>query len=879
MPRTAIPLLTGWTLTTGPGTDLDAALPVAAAVPGCVHTDLLAAGLVPEPYEGANEESLGWIGRRDWTYTTTFDRAPGSAEAGPDGTSPDGADANAPEGAGARADLVFQGLDTVATVVLNGTELGRTANQHRSYRFPVEGLLREHGNTLTVHFTSPYTYALEQRERIGALPGAYDEPYQYIRKAACNFGWDWGPTLVTSGIWRPVALETWRSARIARVLLAPDVASDGVPLLHAAVELERAPGTDGTLELVVEVAGARATLLVPPGDSAGEVDLPVPEAELWWPRGYGEQPLYDVTVALRCGTDATGAGGADGEADGADGEADGAGGAADGRDDAAGEGPEGADGELPPDDVWRGRTGFRSVALDPDAFRISVNDEPVFVRGVNWIPDDCFPSRLTRARVEERLDQAVAAGANLVRVWGGGLYESDDFYELADEKGLLVWQDFLFACAAYPEEQPLAAEVEAEARENVARLAPHPSLALWCGNNENLEGHADWGWRDELAPDRTWGAGYYHELLPSILAELDPTRPYWPGTPYSGSPDAPPQDPEHGTVHLWDVWNRVDYDAYADRVPRFVAEFGFQGPAAYATLRAALGEAELHPDSALLARHQKAQDGQAKLLRGLGEHLPQPPAGDFDAWHWLTQLNQARAVSFGVRHLRSHAPYCMGAIVWQLNDCWPVVSWAAVDGAGRRKPLWYALRAAYADRLLVVRDAAVHAVNDTSREWSGTLALTVRSFDGAVLAKEEHGVRVAARSVLHLDLPPALAAPADPHGAFLTAQLDGARTVELYVPDTAADLPAARWSAEVEDDGPGRYTVRVTAQTFVRDLALFPDRLDPAAEVDDMLVTLAPGESALFHVTGARLPDPDALASRPVLRCVNEAPRTTGGNA
>ncbi|MBP0461603.1 glycoside hydrolase family 2 protein [Streptomyces bomunensis] len=835
--------MTGWTLALPrdgvPGRDT---VPesVDATVPGCVHTDLLAAGIIPDPYVGDNEARLDWIGRGDWTYTTTFAAPP------------------AARSAGHRTDLVFQGLDTVATVTLNGTELGRTANQHRSYRFPVDIHLRPGTNTLTVRFTSPYSYAEELRERLGPLPGAYDEPYPFIRKMACNFGWDWGPTLVTCGIWRPVALETWSGARIASASLAPDVADDGVPLLRTAVQLERAPGCAGPLEVGVEVAGARATVLVPRGRTDGSIDLPVPDAELWWPRGYGEQPLYDVCVTVRCPLDGTGTGTGTGSGPGTG---------------------EEEEEDAEPAHTWRGRTGFRSVALDPDAFRLSVNEKPLFARGVNWIPDDCFPARLTRQRVSDRLDQAVAAGVNLVRVWGGGLYESDDFYALADEKGLLVWQDFPFACAAYPEEQPLRGEVAAEARENVVRLAPHPSLVLWCGNNENIEGHADWGWRDELPPGRTWGAGYYYDLLPSIVAALDPTRPYWPGTPYSGDPDLPPQDPDHGTVHLWDVWNRVDYRAYADRVPRFVAEFGFQGPATYATLRAALGDAGLHPDSPLLARHQKAEDGAGKLLRGLGDHLPQPPAGDFDAWHWLTQLNQARAVEFGIRHFRSHAPACMGTIVWQLNDCWPVVSWAAVDGAGRRKPLWYALRAAYADRVLVVRDGAVHAVNDSPNTWTGTLKLATRSFDGAVLAKEEHRVRVAPRSVAHVDLPAALAEPDDRNNTLLTARIDGTRTLHFYAEDTEAALPAARYTADVTRTGPGGYEVRVSAETLVKDLALFPDRLDPAAEVDDMLVTLLPGESAVFHVTGADLADPAALTTGSVLRCVNEAPRTAGENA
>uniref|UniRef100_A0AAU3GYA9 beta-mannosidase n=1 Tax=Streptomyces sp. NBC_01401 TaxID=2903854 RepID=A0AAU3GYA9_9ACTN len=795
-----LPLHDGWTLSA------DSAVPVGlptggvpATVPGCVHTDLLAAGLIDDPYLDDNETRLGWIGRTDWTYSTTFD------------WSDDGH---------AFTDLCFDGLDTVAAVRLNGAEVGTTANQHRGHRFPVRPLLREGPNTLAVRFTAPYTYAEALRDKLGDRPGAYTEPYNFIRKMACNFGWDWGPTLVTSGIWRPVALESWTGPRLAAVKVLGDLDEAGVPRLAVTVEVERDEGT-AALSGSVEVLGACAVFTASGDEHRVSVTLPVPDAEPWWPHSHGEQPLYDVTVRLG-------------------------------------------------DEVaWTGRTGFRAVALEREAFRISVNGEPVFVRGVNWIPDDCFPARITRQRVSDRLDQALAAGVNLIRVWGGGIYESDDFYELCDEKGLLVWQDFPFACAAYPEEQPLYDEVAAEVRENLVRLAPHPSLVLWCGNNENLEGHADWGWQEKLE-GRTWGHGYYHELLPALCAETDPTRPYWPGSPYSASPELPPNDPALGTVHLWEVWNRVDYRHYADTAHRFVAEFGFQGPPAYATLRRAVS-GELAPGAPLLAHHQKAEDGDTKLLRGLGDHLPQP--GDFDDWHWLTQLNQARAVAFGIRHFRSHTPYCMGAIVWQLNDCWPVVSWAAVDGDGRRKPLWYALREVYADRLMAVRDGALYLVNDSAHPWDGTLRLTRRSLDGTVLAEETAEVTTAPRDTTRVPLPASVAEPDDSTREVLVAELGGQRTVEFYEEDTRVELPPARYDATVtqgDESGIG-YRVTVTARTLLRDLALFPDRLDPAAEVDDMLVTLLPGESAVLHVTGAVLEDPEALCSRPVLRCVNDA--------
>ncbi|MCG5214998.1 glycosyl hydrolase 2 galactose-binding domain-containing protein [Streptosporangium soli] len=797
----------GWTLSSTSGE-----IRVPANVPGCVHTDLLAAGRIEDPYLADNETALGWIGRSEWVYETSF------------AWRPDGHD---------RADLVCEGLDTVATVLLNGVEVGGTANQHRSYRFAVRDLLREGGNTLTVRFGSPYEYAERQRAALGDRPGAYAEPYQFIRKMACNFGWDWGPTLVTSGIWRPIGLSAWSGARLAAVrpLVTMD-GRDGRVAVH--VTVERAG--DLPLTVTAEVAGVTGEVRLAPGETSGVITLQVPEPGLWWPRGYGEQTRYPLTVSL-------GEPGSPGEP-----------------------GEPGGQGE-PGEQVWRREIGFRSVRLDQTggAFTLHVNDEPVFVRGVNWIPDDCFPDRVTRARLAERFEQATAANVNLLRVWGGGLYESEDFYDLADEMGLLVWQDFPFACAAYPEEEPFATEVAAEARENVTRLAWRPSLVLWCGNNENLEGHADWGWQADLA-GRTWGEGFYHDLLPRVVAELDPTRPYWPGSPYSGAPGLPPNDPARGTVHIWDVWNARDYTHYASYRPRFVAEFGFQGPPAYATLRRAAPGGPLTPASS----HQKADDGAAKLLRGLGDHLPQPAT--FDDWHYYTQLNQARAMSFGIERFRALAPHCAGTIVWQLNDCWPVTSWSAVDGDGRRKPLWYALRRVYADRLVTIQDDTAVVVNDGPAPWSGDLTVIRRNLAGEPLAKESFPVRLPPRGRVAIDLPAAVTEPGDPAREVLTAGLGDVTAVRFYVEDTEADFPPAGFDAVVEPVE-GGVRVRVTARTILRDLALFPDRLDPDASVDTMLLTLLPGETAVFHVTTTADLDPAALTSHPVLRCVNDAGR------
>ncbi|MEU6354246.1 glycoside hydrolase family 2 protein [Streptomyces sp. NPDC047072] len=766
-----------------------------AVVPGCVHTDLLAAGVIPDPFLGRNETEVAWVGRRDWTYEREL--PPGDGHFGDEQT-----------------DLVFDGLDTVAEILLDGQLLGRTRNMHRSYRFDVTGL----SGRLAVRFLSAYAEAEAVRGTLGERPAAYAEPYQYVRKMACSFGWDWGPTLVTAGIWRPVRLERWSTARLARVRPLVTV-EEGVGRVELAVEVERAR-VEAPLTLEATVDGQRVRASV--DGSEGIVRLEVPSPRLWWPRGYGEQPLYEVELTLLH--------------------------------------------EDRPLDVWRRRVGFRTVELDRSAdehgtgFTLVLNGERLFARGVNWIPDDVFPSRVTRERYRQRLGQAAGAGVDLVRVWGGGIYESEDFYDACDELGLLVWQDFPFACAAYPEEQPLRGEVEAEARENVVRLMPHPSLVLWNGNNENLWGFRDWGWEARLAGD-SWGEGYYLGVLPRVVAELDPTRPYTAGSPWSGSWERHPNDPAHGTHHSWEVWNRLDYAEYRAEVPRFVAEFGWQAPPAYATLARALAGEELAADSPGMLHHQKADDGNGKLERGLARHF-RVPEGDFDRWHYLTQVNQARAVAAGIEHWRSHWPVCAGTVLWQLNDCWPVTSWAAVDGDGREKPLYHELRRVYADRLLTVRERAVAVVNQAGEVWSGAVRLRRMSVEGVVIAETEVEFATGRRAVTRIDVPKELE-PVGPK-EFLVVDSDGLRA--LYFPSPDREIPYPRPEFDVSV-APG--SVTVTARTLVRDLLLQADRLQPEARADRGLVTLLPGERVTIGVSGWETPDADA--ARSALHCMETA--------
>ena len=766
---------------------------VPATVPGCTHLDLLAAGLIEHPYRDRVEADLAWMHRADWRYSTEF-------------TAP----APTP---GERVDLAFDGLDTVAAISLNGVVIGSTANMHRSYRFDVTGLLRDGVNELTVDFTAALTHAERVEAELGWRDHVYPHPFNMIRKMACSFGWDWGPDLQSAGIWKPVRLERWHTARLETVRPLVTVDKNGTGRVAVHVDIERADQTDITC--TATVSGHTATVVLPAGQDTAVVELEVPDAPLWWPTGYGDQPLADLDVTLDTG------------------------------------------------DSYRRRIGFRTITVDttPDEigtpFTFVVNGKPIFAKGANWIPDDHFPTRVTRERLERRVDQAVAANMNMLRVWGGGIYETEDFYDVCDERGVLVWQDFPFACACYPEEEPLWSEVDAEARANVARLTPHPSLALWNGNNENLWGHADWGWPEQLR-GKTWGLRYYTELLPAIVAELDPTRPYAIGSPHS--PDGiHPNDADHGPRHEWEVWNRVDYTRYRDHVPRFCSEFGFQGPPTWATLVEWVRDEPLTPTSPGFLAHQKAEDGNLKLDNGLTGHLPVP--ADFADWHWATQLNQARAVRFGIEHFRSWWPRTAGALVWQLNDCWPVTSWAAIDGDERPKPLYHALRQVFAPRLLTVqpRDGglAVIAVNDTDAPWSGELSVRRLAFTGEVLAEAVLDLDVAERTADRVDLPAAVLTGADTD--LLVATAGDVRVVHTFAEDIALPYaPDAVTAAVTPVDG--GYRVDVTATAFARDLALLADRVAPDAVVDDMLVTLLPGESHTFHVRTAADIAPAALA-------------------
>jgi beta-mannosidase len=803
-----------------------------ADVPGCVHTDLMRSGVIPDPYLDGNEAALRWMYGVDWRYATVLD--------------PRELPAVEPAAGGERVDLVFEGIDTVATVRLRDgedeIELGRTYNMHRSYRFDLTPHLAERPLALEVDLASATAYAEAERQRLGERPTAHPAPYNFVRKMACSFGWDWGPDLRTAGLLKPVRLERWSVARLARV--RPLITIDGVGTgrVELRIDLERLD-PHAPLTLVAEVLGQRVESTVEAGVAEATLVVEVPDAPVWWPAGYGDQPLADLNLTLSA-----------------------------------------AEAEL---DSWQRSIGFRTVDLDtsPDdigaKFTLVVNGRPLFAKGVNWIPDDHFLTRITAEQLGRRLDQARAANVNLVRVWGGGIFESEDFYRACDERGLLVWQDFLLACAAYPEESPLWEEIEAEARENVVRLEAHPSLVLYNGGNENLWGHEDWHWKERL-DGRTWGARYAFELFPSIVAELDPTRPYSANSPCSPGfalEQVHPNDPDYGTHHQWEVWNKIDYTAYRSEIPRFCSEFGFQAPPAWRTLTdwvhavggGPLEEASDPKDDPNFLLHQKADDGNGKLDRGMAPHIAVPT--NFADWHWAAQLNQARSVSYAIDHYRRWWPRTAGAIVWQLNDCWPVTSWAAIDSEERPKPLWYAMRRAFAPRnvVFVTEDGILSVVvlNDTDQHWQAELVLSRQKIDGATLATTTIVVGVEPRTSAPIAIPAQVSRPDDPTAEIVVASLDSLTTVHTFVEDTHLAMAPNPLDVEVTQTEDG-YAVTVTARSLARHVTVLADRVAADAMVDDALVTLTAGQSATFRVqTHARDLQQD-LGRPPLLRTAND---------
>jgi beta-mannosidase len=603
---------------------------IPARVPGCVHTDLRRAGLIPDPFWAANEGGLQWIDGRDWEYAASFEA---------------GADMLAEE----TIELVADGLDTVATVALNGREVARTENMFIGHRWNVKRLLVPGRNMLSVRFGSATNYV--RTRRTTHRPRDINDPVggcTIIRKQQCQFGWDWGPRFVTAGIWRDIRLEAWSGNRLAGVSVK-QAHSRGKVSLALSPELER-PARRVTCSWKLSL-GSRVQ------SGTGRV-IRVDEPRLWWPNGLGDQPLYRLEVEVRD--------------------------------------PSGVIGR------WERRIGLRTVELVRkrdrwgESFFFSVNGRPVFAKGANWIPAHTFVAGLERKDYQRDLSAAAAANMNMVRVWGGGIYESEYFYDLCDELGLLVWQDFMFACTLYPGDDAFIESSREEAEYQVRRLRHRACLALWCGENEAWSINA----HELLDPKKKHlRADYerlFHQALPAVVKRLGAPTPYWPSSPWrSGTETSHKAGEERGDTHFWDVWHgRNPVKDYEKWNFRFVSEFGMQSYSSPATQATFCPEDDPNIFGVSMENHQKNKGGNQVILDYISRRYRFPR--DQESLIYLSQVNQVDCIQTGVAHYRRLMPRCMGALYWQLNDCWPVASWSSIEFTGRWKALHHAARRFFA---------------------------------------------------------------------------------------------------------------------------------------------------------------------------------------
>lgn len=683
-----------------------------ATVPGCVHTDLLANKLIDDPFYRDNEKKQQWIGKTDWEYKTSFRVTPQTL-------------------ARENVELVFEGLDTYANVFLNEQEVLKADNMFRTWRVNAKPVLKPGENTLRIVFRSPINEILPVMAKLNyQLPASNDQGEKtspFTRKAPYHYGWDWGPRFVTSGIWRPVYLEAWNQVRINDVQIIVDKISAQTAELTANIEIEstRPAFAHIVLENLTDKAVTdEQEVDCEKGDDLVTFHFTISRPRLWWPNGLGAQPLYTFRARSLVNGRITG--------------------------------------------EKTTRTGLRSLELrrqrdeDGESFMFVINGIPVFAKGGNWIPADSFPTRITKDKYRFLLKSVHDTNMNMLRVWGGGIYEANEFYELCDEMGILVWQDYMFACSMYPGTQEFLDNVRAEAIDNVKRLRNHPSIVLWAGNNEVETAWRNWGWRQNL-PASLWDdyQKIFHGVLQEVSAKYDPTRPYWPSSPHGGL-ENDPESLHSGDTHFWQVWHAAEpFSTYEKQTPRFMSEYGFQSFPNIESVKAYTVPEDRDIESPIMLAHQRHPRGNQLVREYMLREYEKPK--DFESFLYVSQVLQAEGIRIGAEHLRRIMPHNMGSLYWQIDDCWPVASWSSIDYYGRWKALQYYARRFYND-LLISPTAQngylkMFVVSDRPKAVPAKIRVTLLNFDGAALKSFVRDVNIeplASRSYFDLRVPEVL---------------------------------------------------------------------------------------------------------------------------
>jgi beta-mannosidase len=649
-----------------------------AQVPASVHTALLANELIPDPFYGTNEEQLQWIEREDWEFQTTFDVDEAIFQK-------------------EHIELVFKGLDTYSHIYLNDSLLLETDNMFRTWRADAKPFLKPKGNHLHVYFESPLVKTKADWDALGyELPGGQRT---MTRKAQFHYGWDWGPRFVGAGILQMPAIEAWNDFRLLDVFFTPLTITPEVARVVCRFRYESDTDIEVLQTLTHEGRSSIETRQLRAGVHEDTTWFDVHNPKLWWCVGMGEPHLYDFGIEFKEST-----------------------------------------GRFL--DKKTQRTGLRTIELITEkdekgsTFFFRLNGQPVFAKGANYIPQDMFQDRVTPEHYRKTLDDALAANMNMLRVWGGGIYEEDLFYQLCDEKGVLVWQDFMYACAMYPGNGRFLKNAAAEAFEQIERLRSHPSIALWCGNNENDEAWHNWGWQmkfSEAQRTQLWRdyKTLFHDILGTYVRNYAGNVPYWESSPSYSRYN--PKSLTEGDNHYWGVWHDEEsFEVFNKKVPRFMSEYGFQSFPEWRTIEAFTLPDERELESKVMLLHQKHPRGNALIAEYTRRDFKTPKR--FEDFVYVSQLLQAEGMRTGIEAHRRNKPYCMGTLYWQLNDVWPVASWSSLDSYGRWKALHYYLRECFnplAALPIVEKDELkIYGVNDLAHDSTLTLHVQAYSFKG-----------------------------------------------------------------------------------------------------------------------------------------------------
>jgi len=801
-----------------------------ATVPGVVHTDLLNNGLIDDPFFRLNERDVQWIDKEDWEYKTTLTATPEIFEKD-------------------NIELYFKGLDTYADVYLNDNLILKADNMFREWRVPVKAFLKEGENELRVYFHSPIKVDVPKYDSLSVLyniqPGdfAIEAPNDqaenggignkkisvFARKAGYHYGWDWGPRLVTSGVWRPIYLTGWSELRLDNIYYKQEDVNAKEARIQAIAEV--IADSDGTATLTVRAEGVRETwtktVPVTKGRNTIEMPVVVKNPRLWWSNGLGEAYLYPFTATVSMNN----------------------------RSDSRTE-----------------RLGLRKIEVIRDkdeagtSFYFRLNGVNVFAKGANYIPQDNFLTRVTPERYKKTILDAVNANMNMLRVWGGGIYENDIFYDLCDEYGILVWQDFMFACAVYPMNPELLENVRHEAVENIVRLRNHPSIAIWCGNNENQSAWFQWGWvgryekRGVAAQLRKDYMDVFHELLPEAVSKYDPVNFYWPSSPYAGDPHAPSKyDNPDGDSHYWGVWFGEDSIAAYNTVrARFFSEYGFQSFPEFQSVLKYAPEAQDHDiRSEVMMSHQRGGTHANGLIEWYLLNEYRKPK-DFQSFLHIGQLLQGDAIRTAIEAHRRDMPYCMGTLYWQHNDCWPVASWSSRDFYDRWKAQHYFTKKAY-NEILVSPIAQgekldIYIVSDRLQPVNGKLQIRIMDLKGNVLFTQEETITVPANaSNSHFSAEVASLLNGKQRNEVVvnarfteTGKTEAVSNNYLMARNKEIDFPKATITAS-SAVAKGGFDVTVESDVFARGVFLSIDGIDNFFA--DNYFDLLPGEPVTVHVT------------------------------